>query len=506
MFKDKKRIIIVAVIVAIIILICIAINIYNQKKKERFIQLETERVLKYTSINEFKSIEEVFLYLNSEFISIEDSKEENVDYIIRGKLKYNAEYSTKTYFENLIQYSAYVLQYKNFYIVDENKNINIFVLCNPEKETVTTYYINGNERYFETLQNEQNMKNAEQPEITSVKVSSEELNKIISNEWKTNNINLGTQESTYRGYDIYFDEGYEIRKINGQIFNIVFTDKYNKEIINNIKVKTSKEETKKILGKPAFESSETWGYKTEKFYIFFSDEQISIYPTVEYNTEKVIETIEDYKKTNDFQKYMNNIRTIWQDYDYFESTGNKVIIQYTLKGIKFKYDSTAQNGIILYNNYTGLINKNSTLRDVINNKVLNLPEKMYYENTDLVFENEKSRVATLDDYTQYGNLITEKILNISNKYKINQDSDGKVMFISINKQSPNTELRETLDSAVWYDDNTLIYSVSGKGIYMFDVQTQKYTTIVEGNEKYKIKVLTKEKELSYDETTIHIEK
>lgn len=506
MFKNKKRIIIVAVIVAIIILICIAINIYNQKKQERFIQLETERVLKYTSINEFKSIEEVFLYLNSEFISIEESKEENVDYIIRGKLKYNAEYNTKTFFENLIQYSAYVLQYKNFYIVDESKNINIFVLCNPEKETVVTYYINGNERYLEKLQNEQNIGKAEQPEITSVKVSSDELNQIMSNSWKTNSINIGTQDSTYRSYEIYFDEGYEIRKINGKVFNIVFTDKYNKDVLDNIKVKASKEETTKLLGKPAFESGETWGYKTEKFYIFFSDEQISVYPVTEYSTDKIIEALEDYKKTNDFQKYMNNIRTIWQDYDYFESTGNKIILQYTLKGIKFKYDSSAQNGVILYNNYVGLVNKSNTLQDVINNNALSLPEKMYYENTDLVFENEKTRIATLDDYTQYNNLTTETILNTSNKYKVNQDSEGKVMFISINKQAPNRELRELADSAVWYDDNTFIYSVSGKGIYMYDVQAQKYTTIVEGNDKYQIKVLTKENELIYDETSIVLEK
>ena len=506
MFKNKKRIIIIAVIVTIIILVCIVINIYNQKKKEKFIQSETERVLKYTSIEEFKSIEEVFLYLNSEFISIEDSEEENVDYIIKGKLKYNAEYSAKTYYENLIQYSAYVLQYKNFYIVDESKNINIFVLCNSEKETVVTYYINDNERYLEKLQNEQNIVKAEQPEITSVKVSSEELNQIISNNWKTNDINLGAQDSTYRSYDIYFDEGYEIRKINGKVFNIVFTNKYNKDVLDNIRVKTSKEETMKSLGKPTYESSETWGYKTEKFYIFFSDEQISIYPVIEYSTDKIIEALEDYSKTNDFQKYINTIRTIWQDYDYFESNGNKVILQYTLKGIKFKYDSTAQNGVILYNNYAGLVNKNNTLQNVINNNTLNLPDKMYYENTDLVFESEKTRIATLDDYTQYNNLTTEKILNTSNKYKVNQDSKGKVMFISINKQAPNTELREIADSAVWYDDHTFIYSVSGKGIYMYDVQAQKYTTIVEGNDKYQIKVLTKENELIYDETSIVLEK
>ena len=37
-------------------------------------------------------------------------------------------------------------------------------------------------------------------------------------------------------YDIYFDEGYEVRTIQGRVFNIVFTKKYNKPVIEGFKL------------------------------------------------------------------------------------------------------------------------------------------------------------------------------------------------------------------------------------------------------------------------------
>lgn len=502
MFKNKKRIYILSTILIILIII-VCININKKKEKEKFIQQEMQRVLQYSDISDFQNIEEVFLYLNSELLSKEDANIENVDYILKSKIKYNLEVEMKDYYEKLIQYSAYALDYKNFYIIDEDKKISIYVLCDSEKQAISKYYINDEESYFEKMESNQNIGKFSETESIQVNIISEELQQIISKNWQTIGINLGTQDSTYRNYDIYFDEGYEIRKVNGKVFNIIFTDKYNKEIFENIKIDNTKEEIEKMLGKPTFLSNNVFGYKTEKFYMFFSNKQISIYPIVEYNTNKVIEIIEKYKDSEEIQEYINEIKLIWKDYDKYDYGSNYVILQYTLKGICFKYDLTAQNGIVFYNNYSGLIDTNTTLKEIVANKK-ELPEKMYFENSDLVFEQEKARVATLDDYTEYRNNRNKSILNISKKFKINQDLSGQIRFISINKQSPNSELRENLDYGIWYDDYNFIYSIKGRGIYMYNVLNHKYTTIIEGNDTYQLTGISEGNILYYDETSISV--
>ena len=506
MFKNNKKRTILIISIIIVVLLIVIINIYNHSKKQKYIQNETNRVLQYTSIEDFKTIEEVCLYLDTELISKEKSEEDNVDCEIKVNFKYNADIDKKNYFENLIQYFAYVLQYRNFYIIDERKGIDIFVLCNSEKQMVTTYYLNGTEMYFEKQKSEENMKDISETLLTSVNVKSEVLSKIIENNWNISRLDLGTIDSHYRNYEIFFDEGFEIRKINNKVFNIVFTDKYKNDILEDITVGTSKEVVENKLGKATFNSDEVWGYKTEKFYIFFSKEQVSIYPVVNYDTSKIIEIIKDYNDNQDFEKYINKIRTTWNDYDIIENSPNKVIIRYTLKGITFKYDTTSKRGMIINNNYKGKINETNTFEQLKQNKDIQLMDNMFFQNVDSVYESEKIRVSALDDYSNFSNVTTSKILNTSNKYKVNQNSEGKVMFISINKQAPNTELRENAYYAVWYDDETIIYSVKGKGIFMFDVSNQKYTTIVEGTDEYKIGGITPNKMLYYDKTSVLIEK
>ena len=503
MFKNKKMLFVVIAIVIVLCILIVAINIYNQKKKEQFIQLETERVRQYSRINDFQKIEEVFYYLDTELISSERSDIENVDYLIKAHLKYDAEYEYKSYYDKLIQYSAYVLKYKNFYIKDDNKNINIFVLCNSEKQTVTTYFINDNEKYFEKVDSEDDMKQFKKSEVISVETVSKQLNQLISNNWNTSNTDFGTKDSYYRNYDIYFDEGLEVRKVNGKVFNIIFTNKYPDEIIKGIKVGITKQNTEKILGKPEFDSDDVWGYKTEKYYIFFSKEQISVYPVVKYDSDKMIEVINKSRETNDFQSYINDVRTVWNDYDSFESTGNKTIIKYTLKGIIFKYDSTAKSGIVLYNNYDGKVTENRGLEDFVKNNDT-LPDKMYFKNLNLVYEHEKVRISTLDDYSKSGNFSNSSVMNISNNYKIVDNSNGTARFVSIDRKAPNTELRESFTYGIWYDDNNFIYSITGKGIYMFDVVNQKYSTIKEGSEDFRIFGIENNSTLIYDETQLPV--
>lgn len=487
--KNNKKIIIILVSIILLFLIIItAIKAVQANKQRQYMEQEKQRVSQYTSITDFKTLEEVAIYLNCNFIKQEEVKNDNVQYKVYMKLPMsleNAESSNKNFVENLIQYSAYVLKYKNFCIIDEENNSNIVVYCNQENQLVETYSINGTANYWGQKVSQNNIENFNK--VTSIKVivSSDILNKIVKNNWSTNGIELGTAESLYRGYNIYFDEGYQTRIINKKVFNLVFTEKHKDAILNGLTVNSNKEEIEKALGKPQFESGSLIGYKATNMYVFFYNKQVSIYPIETYTTDKIAEIIDKYEPNYAENSFIDEIRDEWEDYDIFEYGSNYVKLQYTLKGISIKFDSSNNRGINFYNNYKGKILKNATLEDIINHNQ-QLPENMYIQNEDLVFKQEQERINTLDNTTSKNNYATLVVRNTSKLYKVASNAfEGNknlhnIRFISIDNQYPNTELREPISWGIWYDDTNFIFSVKDRGIFSYNVQKQEYKTLKTG--------------------------
>lgn len=356
---NKKKIIIIFSTVLLLFLITILLVRNNQNKKEQqYIQQEQQRVKQYTSIQSFQNLEEVALYLNSKFIKQEKSNIENIEFNIYMELSekvQDGEKLNKDFYNKLIQYTAYVLKYKNFAIIDENNKTTIFVICEENEQLVAKYSVNGIENYFEVKESEKNAKQITQVEPIKIQVTSNILKQLMNNNWSTNSISLGTKESTYRGYDIYFDEGIEVKYANKKVFNIIFTEKYNENVINNINTKTSKEEIQKTLGKPQFESGNLFGYKTENMYVFFYKNQVSIYRIEEFNTEEIAKVIEKYVDNKDMQQLVNGLKEHWKDYDIYENNDKELQLQYSLKGLSVQFNDLNKRGIILYNNYEGKV-------------------------------------------------------------------------------------------------------------------------------------------------------
>jgi len=417
--KRKNIIIFIILFVILFIVICVGIQIIKEEKENKkqfeIVQQKKEQVMQYTNITDFNSIEEVLLYLDSEFISQEDAEDENLDYIVKAKLKYDLNLSYKNYYEKLIEYSASASKYKSFYIIDEEKNIEILVLCN-DSQSISSYYINNEKFYFDKLESKENITNITKTEITKINSTCEILEEIISNNWITTNMNLGTKESIYKGYDIYFEEGIELKKVNGKVYNLIYTDKHEENVVENLKVNSNRETIIEQLGEPAFDTGSCMGYKTEKFYIFFSEDEISIYPIYTYSTDEIIQIIEKYENTKDINIYLNEIKQKWPDYDVYKVSNNYIILQYTLKGIVFKYDNTSTQGIVLYNNYNGKIDSVHYIQDV-EDRIVDLPNGMNFVNYDLVYQEELNRINALDNYSEKGNYAVDPVLNTSSKFK-----------------------------------------------------------------------------------------
>lgn len=352
--------------------------------------------------------------------------------------------------------------------------------------------------------------------ITKMDIKSREINRLITNKWVTKNVDFGSQESIYEDYDIYFDEGLEVKTISQKVFNIVFTEKYNGNILDNINVNTPLQEIIKILGKPSFGDvdSKLIGYRGEDIYIFFTEKEASVY-RVEKDTEKkeFIELLKKFEQDRDVWNLGNSLTDLWQDYDRYNYDTDYVNLTYTLRGLKLQYNYTNQNGITIFNNYSGNIMEGKDIRLLVQDESL-IPEYIFLEpNIDLVYEYEKTR--SYKSNSLYSPLLIEGENTVdtnmeTNKFRIYtemvEEGYKNVRLVSTTKEYPNSQLMsETIiTSYLWYDDTRLIYGIRNKGIYIYDCVTRQIYEIAKGNEEYKLKTY-KDKTLKYDNTQVTIQ-
>lgn len=501
----RKTIKIVLIVILILILIIIAVRalvLYNERQS----QFEDKR---YDTPADFYTVEEVARYMDCEYIREEEPKNESYDLDIYLKFKYDLYTdgaSNKDYFYRAIVLFAQVTEYQNIRLIDEERDILIAIYGDPEEEKISKLYINGKENYFGETDTLKELDKYTSAATVRIDVNSPLLQDIIKNDWDTTRVNLGSQESSLDDYEIYFDEGYRVKKSATTIFNIEFTDKYTQPVVNDITVGTSFENIQNQMGTPAFGGAEYnfIGYMSYNLYVFFWEDRISVYKVDSMTDEQQFLTLfQKFRQDLDLRSFVNELTDMWPDYSEYEYDTDYLHLTYILKGIELKIDIDTDNGITFYSNYNG-----SYLQDLIHQKD-NLPSYTYYNNDNLVYRNEYSKVRTAlnRDYV-ISNFDGEKNLyeinrnrNIgekqyiyekySKKYVVyrnyNNDDTYKISIISINEDFPDSEINENISSYLWLDDIKLIYSIKNKGIYLYNAETRETSTIIEGQDNFEIK-------------------
>src|SRR5574344_384348 len=487
--KEKKNnlklvIRIVVPILAIILFILLICN--NIKNTETRKQID--KVKGYTSIEQFTTIEEVAIYMDCEYIKQESSKTDGYTTDIYLNIKLNTftnDESNKEYYERLFAYCAKVLQYQNFVIIDKAKGLVIGVVCNKDDKLITNYNINGNTRYFQTEES---------------RIAKEQYVDIKEIEYEFNSIEL--KQVIKQNWNV--DEGISVRKINGSIFNIVFNKNYKNEIINGVTTLSDKNQIIEKLGTPQFEQNQIIGYKTKNAYIFFSNNEVSVYKNEKNtNTLEFAKLVEQFEDDKDLIKFTTNLKNVWTDYDLYTYNSNSVVLQYSLKGISIRYNYKSDNGIYMYSNFNGNITSQVTYEQIINSQS-ELPNEVYIKNENLVFSAEKERIASQKEI-KYD--ISNVIKSQSNQYSIDiltmPNLVYQISFISKDGNRPNRELKEYVNYGIWIDDDNFVYSVTQKGIYKFNVLTNTYSTITVGKENFEIKKF-QNGILEYDDKTMSL--
>ena len=497
----KKRTIgIIFIIVILLVLLILALRemvLYNQKMAN----FENKT---YNTLADFETVEEVAKYLDCVYIKEEPSTTSEYDTDIYVTFKYDLYTdgaANQEYFYSAAILFEQVTNFGKIRIIDASKDLVIAIKGDSKQQKIVKMYINGKENYFGEKDTVQALEDYKETAFSKIDIQSKILKELISKDWKAKEVDFGTQESTLDGYDIYFDEGIEIRKIGTKIFNIVFTEKYQDEIINGIKVNEEPSKIEEQLGKPSYGeiNQKTFGYKSNKIYIFFETNRVSIYPVQDDNNEQQFLTlVNDFRETSDIKKFVNNLTDLWPDYDVYEYDEDYVNLVYTLRGLKVQINTQRDNGIIFYNNYRGSYISN--LRENIEN----LPRYTYFVDSDLVWENEKNNYYSVHNYeyekneyyyeetdsnlTVYSEGGVLKYRKYSNKFFVSiLWGKGKIAIISTQNTKAPIEIEGLINSYFWIDDDNLIFTIKNKGMFSFNAETNEMKTIIEGNEEFDIK-------------------
>lgn len=485
MDKKKKIIISISAVLAFLIILVVILKISQNKP--------------INSKEEAKSLQSIVEFCECKFISSKESEEKGYSLDIYLEFKYSPYEDGKSkqpYYDVTIEGISEFLKYRNIRLIDKSRNLVIRV--DTKTNSISKKYFNDIEEseYFSKLLSENTLENKKELKETKFDITSE-LQTLINNNWSTKNINFGEKTSTFKDYDIYFENGYRVRNINGKLFNIVFTNKFEKDVISNIKVGDSFEKVKQVLGNNYIEKGGILEYKGKDLYVCFTANEISVYPRISYDYTQFEKLLEEYNNNKDFNSFMNKLTSLWPDYSYYKYDTDYCYIMYPLKGVRIYNSSQKTDGIQLYQEYNG------SLKD---------EHKDYYQvyyntNESLILKAEQDRMMPkCETIANDGEFVSEKY-----SYKTQRNKDGKlydIIIFSIDGENPDSELNKDIyvDKILWYDDDNLIYSIEKKGIYMYNATTRKIKTIVTGTNDFNITNFDHvNKILTYDGKDVKIE-
>lgn len=510
MYKDQdnrkivKLLIIVLIVVFILFMISNLAQILTNNKEPGTVSYEN-----------LKTVKEVIEYYKSKYISEKESEEKNYKldiYVVLSKMPYDEnDNSNEEYYNNLLGDVARVIGYESYRMFDEENGVTIEVICKNKK--IVSIIINGIEDYFIYMDSQISMKNYDEIQITNFEITSDVLRACIDNRWNTS-INFGSRDSVFNEYNIYFDEGIKVRNIQNKIYNIVFTTKYQGTVINNVHPGMSTSDVIEIMGKPTFSDEElnVIGYKGQKVYVFFSDNEISVYriPEEIENIKDFLEIVDIYlnEEDSDLLEFMNQLTYVWKDYSEYIYDSKSFFIAYPLRGIEIKVNYDNTNGILVYNNVRENLEDIGTYLKSTN-FIARLQIDSVYEAEKRRYSKESKLLDKCDEFTS--SLDEEELERIGESllYKIYPELDSNnriysMKFISRNGENPNRELNDGINTYLWIYSDYFIYSKEGKGIFSYDLNTGRVTQLIDGKDAFNI-VSYKDGVLKYDKEKVVIQ-
>lgn len=457
--------------------------------------------------NKLPDVKEILSYHGSEFIKEEKSSEKEYDYDIYAKLKFppieENGYAEETFYNNVVVDLTAKLQ-TNFRIIDEEKDI--IVRVKYDFTTYNSYYsINNVDNYFKIQQAKVQNELANKDTI-EININSEVLKSIVDSKWERRKASLGTIESNINKYDVYYDEGYSIRTLGINIYNIIFTTNYKNQIFNGITTGMNNEAVIQKLGTPTFTYSNNSliGYKSNELYAFFYEGQVSIYEVAKLNgssNRSFAELFTKLNKDGDITSFYNNLNILYPNPETSIENNDEISLFYPTLGLRVHFGK-GNNGITIYSNFQGNITTDITMEDLKNGSVP--PNTDLDIKTDAVFFAEKVRYL---DEVGKRNAKNSWACATTSSYQVYDNNETHSFdFYSIDKKSIDSSINKNAGMKVLsLDDNRFVYNIPYDGIYLYNAQTLKTEKILQGSKTDELKLEKIENNvLYYDGKTLPI--
>lgn len=480
-FIRKHYLVLIVIITIVFIILGVMISksfwaLMPESGKER-----VERI----SSRKYDTLIELFEYYECEYKATVYANKKGYEQQINASLRLppsEGNIINEEFYMALLEDVAAYIDYKNFIINDESRSLKVEVQC--ENGQIKTVTINGIENYFEQKKQEFAQRKYVEIKEVNIKTNSSHILTAINNNWKSDQV-FGTRDSLYNGYDIYFDEGIEVRKIQGKIYNIVFTDKYNDPVVNDIRTSDTLQNVRLKLGEPSFEDKGNGiiGYKSENYYVFFGNNEISVYRNQSSDVEGVLNLLTEYREDRiDLLGFMNELTELWPDYNEYDYNASSVYISYALKGFEIKINYNNERGFIFYNNFNTSESKLENYLDSDDYKAYLQTDAVFGAEVNRRLENRdmKSNVYAFGD-NYYKNNTYDLYFERTNEEEI-----VKVYFISNDSSKPNRELNDSFTSFGWISDNYFIFSKAGKGLYGLDMTTGYVSSLILDDKQFEI--------------------
>lgn len=352
--KDKKTIIIkILIILFLVLLIVCEVLLRNIENEEEQKKQSTANII---AKEQSKTVKETIEKHDSTYLT----RKANTIYVdfLEDLYDSNGE-SNEEYFESLIKDLSTTedLKEKNFYLIDEEKDIIIHVKYDEENKYSIEY--NRKENFYNEVDGKEyisvdKVNIVDQKEIT---VLAQELRDLTSGNMFFRKIKnkIGVGEDLGNGYTSYKDGALILKILNSKVRNAVFTEKYTNEIVTNVTVGMTLDEIKQKLNTPSKENEkkEYILYRTSELYIFFYEDEASAYGYSYFENNYFEEYLEQYLEDNDLDSFIQKVRGKYTMYDKneYDAESQYAYITYPSLGIEIKIEANNPKGITLYNNY-----------------------------------------------------------------------------------------------------------------------------------------------------------
>lgn len=392
--------------------------------------------------------------------------------------------SKEIYYEKIIVLVNNFFKNTNVRIIDQSREI--IVTLNYNDSGTVEYLINNDSNFFDNelikyqtkdfYNTEQNLT---EQDFTK---SSIELNNIENSTWNRRNANLGNSSNKVGDYENYFNNGYKIKVINSEIYNIVFSKNYSNKSFKKLSLDKTK-------CRGYYEKYNLFEYKFDDFYVFVGNNETSIYKNIKWDDtekEKNLEfanAFEKYNENDDYKTFITTVTSIYPDYDLYYTSDNRIKITYSNRGFSIEFGGK-EDGVKLYKNFQGNITKNISIDTIIKNN--ELPNNCYtYFDEDLTMETEKIRI----DKDNIARDVNNEDAEIATKdYVVTVvDDKGTYLFSSVDNNNIDSNLViDELSSIIKIDEDTFLYGEKGIGISAYNANTLQKKQLVTGKDNFVI--------------------